>query len=603
MTENNQRDLLEYYKSELDYLRTMGSLFAQRYPKVASRLELSGDISPDPQVERLLEAFAFLTGRIQHQLDSQFPEITSALLGILYPQLMNPVPSMAIAHFAVDPEQGQLTTGYRIGKNTTLFAHSPQGLTCRFRTCYPVTLWPLQVVEAGFESTDQFRFLDNVPDVSTVLRLKLEASGVALPELSLKQLRFYLHGDRAVVSSLYELLFCHVEQVVLLPTHGAQPIPLREGCIQPAGFGRDDDVLPYPRHAHRGYRLLQEYFSFPQKFEFFDLHHLDQRGSVETLDILILLRESPTVPLRVDRHTFALGCTPIVNLFRKTTEPIRLDHRKTEYRLIPDLRRERTTEIHSIRSVSASSDTEDETRRLEPFFSFNHHMERSKHKAFWHAARRRSTLPSVPGTEIHLSFLDLDFKLTSPPDQVVFAHTLCTNRGLAEQLSVGAQLQIEEAAPLIGISCLTKPTPQLSPPLGGATLWRLISHLSLNHLSLSEGKDSLQALREILKLYCFADRSFDEKQILGIREMSCRNVVRHVGSEAWRGFCRGIEVTLLFDPDMYVGSSSFLFAAVLNHFVALYASVNSFTQLVVRSRQREGIWKKWPPMAGEKIIL
>ena len=170
-------------------------------------------------------------------------------------------------------------------------------------------------------------------------------------------------------------------------------------------------------------------------------------------------------------------------------------------------------------------------------------------------------------------------------------------------MSVGAQLQVEVAAPLIGISCLTKPTPQLSPPLGGATLWRLISHLSLNHLSLSEGKDSLQALREILKLYCFADRTFDEKQILGIREMNCRNVVRRVGSEAWRGFCRGIEVTLLFDPDMYVGSASFLFAAVLNHFVALYASVNSFTQLVIRSEQREGVWKKWPSMAGEKIIL
>ena len=289
MMANNDTDLLRYYQSELDYLRTMGSVFAQRYPKIASRLELSGDISPDPQVERLLEAFALFTGRIQYQLDSQFPEITSSLLGILYPQFVNPIPSMATAHFGVDPEQVQLTTGHRIEKNTTLFAETPDGLTCRFRTCYPVTLWPLELVEAGFESTDQFKFLDNAPNVSTVLRLKLEARGVALRELELDELRFYIKGDQVVVSSLYELLFSQVERVVLLSDDLSRPVNLPDGTIRPGGFGRHEDVLPYPSHAHQGYRLLQEYFSFPQKFEFFDLHHLDQRGSAERLDILIFM--------------------------------------------------------------------------------------------------------------------------------------------------------------------------------------------------------------------------------------------------------------------------------------------------------------------------
>jgi type VI secretion system protein ImpG len=164
-------------------------------------------------------------------------------------------------------------------------------------------------------------------------------------------------------------------------------------------------------------------------------------------------------------------------------------------------------------------------------------------------------------------------------------------------------LQIEEAAPLARISCLTKPTPQLDPPLHGAAQWRLISHLSLNYLSLAAGREGLQALQEMLRLYNFADLPSIHQQIHGIRALSSRQVVRRIGSEAWRGFCRGVEVTLVFDESAYVGSSAFVFATVLRHFFALYTAVNSFAQLVIKSHQREGVWKQWPPVAGEQIIL
>jgi type VI secretion system protein ImpG len=202
-----------------------------------------------------------------------------------------------------------------------------------------------------------------------------------------------------------------------------------------------------------------------------------------------------------------------------------------------------------------------------------------------------------------LTFLDLDFQPHQPPTQTLFAHTLCTNRDLAAQLPAGTLLQIEEAAPLARIVCLNKPTAALPPPLNGATQWRLISHLSLNYLSLSAGRESLLALREILRLYNFADRPSIHQQINGIRELSSRKVVRRLGTEAWRGFCQGTEVRLVFDESLYVGSSAFLLAAVLQHFFALYTSVNAFTQLVIHSQQREGIWKQWPPTAGEQIIL
>ena len=603
MQSSGWEDLLQYYNRELTYLRKAGSEFAKRYPKIANRLELSSSQSADPNVERLIESFAFLTARIQHDIESEFPEITSAMLGVLYPQFLNPVPSMAIARFEVDPKQGKLTAGYTVPKDTALFAQTPTGLTCHFRTSFPVTLWPLEVTYAGFASTDQFDFLDSAGDVATVLRIRVESRQGGLQEQEFTSLRFHLGGEQMTAFRLYEMLFGHVISAAILPDGSRNPITLPNDALKPVGFEPGDDVLPYPPQAHAGYRLIQEYFTFPEKFLFFDVNYLDRRASNASFDILLMFDSTTRQRLSVDRETFLLGCTPIINLFRKTAEPIRLDHRKTEYALNPDTRRERSTEIHSILRVSASSNAEEETKTFEPFHSIHHHAEMSDHKAFWHARRLPAVRKDLPGTEMFLSMVDLDFKPSLPPSQTVFAHTLCTNRHLAQELPAGAQLQIEEAAPAARISCLHKPTRQLDPPLGGSTLWELVSQLSLNHLSLAEGREGLKALREILRLYSFLDHAAVNQQIQGIREMQCRPVVRRVGGEAWRGFCRGMEVSLLFDEELYVGSSAFLFASVLNRFFALYASVNSFTQLAIQSKQREGEWKRWQPIAGEQIVL
>ena len=620
MIANSQEELLRYYKSELTYLRQMGSVFAERYPKIAKRLELGHEECADPHVERLIEAFAFLTARLQHELDSEFPDITSALLGILSPQLTSPVPSMAIAQFNVDPEQAKMTTGFNIERQTPLFADATDGLYCRFRTCYPLTLWPLKVTQADFENTRTYSFLDMETQVVAALQVRLECltPAVKLQDLEMNRLRFYLHGEPIMVKALYELLFCYLYDVALQIPGVPEPIYLGPESIRPVGFGLDADVLPYPTNAHPGYMLLQEYFAFPKQYLFFDLCFdanfdgaklpdlLDARSPAPSVDVVFLLNRRPPQDLRIDEKVFRLGCTPIINLFPKTTEPIRLDHRSLEYALVPDKRRERTTEVHSILAVSASSNATDTAQKLEPFYSYNHRMQAANHKAFWHARRMAVTRKDLRGTEVVLSFLDLDLKPSLPAMQTVYAHTLCTNRELARELPAGAHMQIEQAAPLDPkrpIICLEKPTAPLPPPAKGSTAWRLVSQLSLNHLSLSDGKDSLSALKEILRLYASPDNHVHQQLIDGITEMTCRPVMRHMGAEPWRGFCRGTEVTLTFDEDYYEGSGAFLFACVLNSFFASYAAMNSFTQLVVKSKQREGIWKQWRPTTGEQIVL
>ena len=614
MASENREEILEYYKGELSYLRKMGAEFARQYPKVAGRLELSIDQSPDPHVERLIEAFAFLTARIQHKADSEFSNISSALLSTLYPQFLSPIPSMTIARFEIDPQHGGFTTAHEIPKHTPLFAVSDskggEDTICRFRTCYPVTLLPISVESAGFEPKENFDFLMSgkkraLKNIASVIRIRIKTHNRPFTEMKVDKLRFYLNGERVMINSLYEYLFCHTRGIVIRPDNGLpeKEIFLPENTIAPVGFAPDEDVLPYPANAHSGYRLIHEYFTFPGKFNFFDLNNLDCHKAQKYFDILILSDQMPGKRVSVNADTFYMGCVPIINLFRKTTDPIRLDERHTAYPLFPDKRREKITEIHSIESVSASNDPTDKSVSVAPFFSFKHHTEQEENKAFWCAYREPSSRKSLPGTQMFISFVNLNYAPDRPPHTTVYAHTLCTNRKFADELPEGAILQAEWEAPVARIVTLSRPTPQLDPPMSGQTLWRLISHLSLNYLSLGNDPDSLTALQEILKLYSFSDRSSTHQQIAGIEKMSCRQIMRRVDKDIWKGFCRGTEITLEFNEGMYEGNSAFLLGAVLNSFFSLYVSVNSFTQLVIKRRHQEGVWKKWQPMVGQQIVL
>jgi type VI secretion system protein ImpG len=620
---DHQSDLLPYFQRELGYLRQAGAAFARRYPKIAERLELGEHASSDPHVERLIEAFAFLTGRIQHQLDQDFPRIPEALLEVLYPHFLEPVPSLTIARFHPDPEQGDLGAGYRIARHTPLLADGADGTPCRFRTCYPLVLWPIEVAEVAFEPPTRYDFLDRSPDVAAVLRIRLERlDDDALGALPVDRLRFHLGGDRRRAFALYDLLFAHTRGVALLHEGEARPRLLPADVVQEVGFAPEEAVLPHRPRSHQAYRLVQEYFCFPDKFLFVDLAARLGEAAGRRLDVLMLLREPPAERLDLDPDAFMLGCTPIANLFEQTSEPIRLDHARNEYRLVPDARREATTEVHSIIRVTMAADAADTTRPMRPFFSIDHAgdpagEEPAEAGAYW-LARRRSAAPrGLAGTDVHLSFQDLAFEPSMPAASTVWAHTLCTNRGLADELPPFAVLQAEQQLPTRAVVreggvlrprggaavALAKPTRQLDPAGGGATLWRLVSHLSLNHLSLSGDAAGLQALREILGLYSFVDHASVAQQIAGLRDVTCRRVVRRVGREAWRGFCTGTEVTLTVDQRPFVGGSALLLGAVLARFLALHAAIESFTQLRLARSDREGIWKTWPATAGDRPLL
>jgi type VI secretion system protein ImpG len=433
-----------------------------------------------------------------------------------------------------------------------------------------------------------------------------------MAKLAIPRLRFFLKGQAQHVFPLYELIFNNTLGIALANSPAdPHPLLLDKRSVQAVGFEREQGVLPYSTRSFLGYRLLTEYFAFPQKFLFFDLAGLSpgvMAAAGSTLEVFFYLdRSTQDLEQNVSADTFQLGCTPVVNLYRQLAEPISLSHTETEYRVVPDTRRPLAAEVYGIERVTATSPA-NETIEYQPFYSIKHARSEVQRQAFWYATRRpaeQGDRGGDRGTEVFLSLVDLGFTPFAPADWTLSVETTCLNRDLPHRLPFGGgqpKLGLAAGGPLARVECLTRPTATLRPSLRRGALWRLISHLSLNHLSLADHEEGADALREILKLYDFADSAQTRSIIGGVLSIHSRRVVGRTG-ETGSGFCRGIELAVHFDEERFAGNGVFLFAAVLERFLGLYASINSFSRLVATTSQREGELRRWSPRAGETVLL
>lgn len=608
-------ELLPFYEKELVYMRQLGGEFAKEHPKIAARLGINNDSIEDPHASRLVESFAFLNARIQHKLNDDFPEISDALLGTLYPHYQRPIPSMSIVQFVADQEQ--LDSVYPIDSGTLLETTQFQGENCRFTTCYDVTLLPIEVTAASLMGKPFFTpGSSKVRGAESVLKISLKtfSEDISFKDVDCSKLRFYLKGQPQHINPLYEMLLNNSNRSFLATSEqDTHPVDLGLNIIHPVGFKADEGLLKYPDNSFIGYRLLTEYFAFPEKFMFIDIQGLaeqlpDQIG--DTLDLYIYLNESNIeLEHNISNDTFNLGCTPIVNLFEHTADPIKLEHTQHEYKVTPDSRRSLGYEVYSIDNVAASSYVGDDIDFL-PFYGINHEQQQDDNHAFWFAARRNSKLDNYDrdeGTDVFLSLVDLNFNPNIPEDRTLSIETTCSNRDLPQKLpySVGqSQLQcVDSAPPCSAIRYLVQPSRVIRPPLRNHARWRLISHLNLNFLSLTGGNDACAALKEILRLYDFKGSAVSRALIESLMEVHAKPISAPLTIDGFTAMCRGIEITVKIDDSLLSGSSVYLFATVLEHFFGLYCSINSFTRLLVTTKNKEGYLKKCPPRAGEKILL
>jgi len=632
--------LLDLYNTELRHLRETAAEFGRDFPKIAGRLALDLDakeICPDPYVERLMEGFAFLAARVHLKLDAEFPRFTQGLLETVYPDYLCPVPSMAIVKFEPDEKDGSLAPGFVIKRGTLLRSQLAKGdrTACTFSTAQDVRLLPLAVTEARYFIRDLGEL--NLPrevGARAAFRIRLRKT-IPNPfkEIRADPLVFHIRAAGELPGQIYEQIFAHKTRLVIQsPTSGQQSgIVLKANSIRRVGFDPEHALLPNAPHGFEGYRLLREYFAFPQRFLFFELTGFQDaisRIAGDEVDLVIVLDEPDTrlEGPQVNKSCFDLFCVPAINLFEKTLDRILLSNRSSEFHVVPDRNRPLDFEIYQLTSVTGHGETPDDERQFLPFYQARDtDLETS---AFYTAHRvprlfsdrerltgRRS---SYAGTDAFISIVDGDMAPCRTELRQLGIRALCTNRHLPIQMAKGGRsdFTMDLSAPVNAIRVIEGPTlprpslvlagqnPEKPQVASGRFAWRLISHLSLNYLSLlnAGSNTGAEGLREILKLYADPNDRQTLKQIDGIRSVRYQPIIRRVASPGPITFARGLEITLLFDETAFEGQGVFVLGAVLEQFFAKYVSLNSFTETVITTQQRKEIIR-WPVQMGKRPML
>ena len=620
--------LLKYYNRELQFIREMGGEFAKEFPKIAGRLTLDGFECADPYVERLLEGFAFLAARVQLKADAEFPRFTQSLLQIVYPHYLAPVPSMAVVQFQPDRGEGSLMDGFRVARNSVL--RSPLGkgeqTPCEFRTAHDVTLWPIELVEAEYFTSAREMGAVEIPvlrEARAGVRLRLRTTaGLSFDKLALDHLPLFLRGGEIAVR-LYEQLLANAVAMVIRPARrppGWHEV-VERSAIRSVGFEDREALFPYPARAFQGYRLLHEYFAFPERYLFVDLAGLAtavRRCKETELDVIVLLDRADVSLLNVVGPShFALFCTPAINLFPRRADTIHLDERQTEYHVVPDRTAPMDFEVYDVTQVLGSGTGAESDQEFLPFYSRTNLTCHSKEKAYFTlhrvprvlSARQREAGPraSYIGSELFLSPVDANEAPYRSNLKQLALHTLCTNRDLPLLLPVGqgrTDFNLQAAAPVAAIRCVAGPSRPRPSHAEGEYAWRLISHLSLNYLSLldSDEGQGAAALRDLLLLYGGDGEASLQLQVEGVRSIQSAPIVRRIPRLGPIAFARGVEVTLTLDEAAFEGSGVFLLGAVLEQFFARYVSLNSFTETVLKTPKRGEIMR-WPARIGSRHTL
>ncbi|WP_024904510.1 type VI secretion system baseplate subunit TssF [Robbsia andropogonis] len=605
--------LSDCFREELAALRTESLQFSDKHRELARTLGLNAREASDPQVELLLQSFAFLTGRLRHQVEQDKMRLPDTMLAFLYPHLEAPIPSMLVARIDVKPNGTDFSKEQLLPRGRTVTAlttnHLGQSTECRFQTCYDTPLLPLRLDTVALESAREYPFLGGTSSSRSVLRIRVRPDGIGTLQAKGRgpsRLRFYISDAQPDAVALYEMIALHLEGIYVLPHAAArQPRRLPREALRWLGMAPDEAVLSANPHTHPGYRLLQEYFAFPEKFCFFEVGRLDELDFAEVgdyFDLLLLLDMPLQLHLNFSADSLLMNCVPLVNLFSQRIEPIALSHSEYEYHVQGDLKNHRYCEIHSIRDLESIS-SEGKPRKIAPYFAMDNFSQLDGQDYFYLCRRLPATAPNVTGSETYVSFLDEQFNLGHPNDEVVGGTALCTNRRLPERLMSGSALHLEGGGPVKRIVALTKPTPHHTPAQIGHRPWSLISQLSLNHLSLDGGTVALAALKDILRLHVGPHREGGWKQIDAITELRSRSIMRHVGRDGWRGFVRGSELTVVMEPIDIGAGSVVLFCSVLRQFLRGYASVNHLIEVALETRNLKGSPKQWLALAGTAIAL
>lgn len=621
--------LLRLYDQELKFVRELGGEFATEFPKIAGRIGLDSFECADPYVERLLEGFAFLAARVQLKLESEFPIFTQNLLDIVYPHFLAPTPSMAVVTFRPDLQGGKFENGYPVPRDTAMFGILGKGdvTPCEFRTAHPVTLWPVSLSEVEYLGSAAVSALGLAEQrgAKAAIRFRLNTIGqIPFAALSLQSLTFFVRGATTDTSAniMEQVLGNQIGLAIRPPV---RPLPwqmsLPRSEIRQVGFGDDEALLPIGLRSFQGYRLISEYFAFPERFFFFTLAGLGpaiRRTAGTELEIFILLdRENKILARGLSPENFLLNCTPAINVFPKRLDRIHIIERTHEHHVIADRNRPIDFEIFQLLNVSGQGVDLDREQEFLPFYARSD-LTRDTDAGAYYTVRRLPRMLSAKqrrtgartnyvGSEVYITLVDAQEAPYRAELRQLSLRALCTNRDLPLMMPVGkgkTDFTVEIGAPLESIRCVAGPTRPKPSRAHGDVAWRMISHLALNYLSISDARDGsgASALREILALYSDPSDVTIAKQIEGVKSVTSKPVIRRLPGAGQTAIARGLEVVVTCDETAFQGNGIFVIGMVLAEFFAKYVSINSFTETAIRTLDR-GEVMRWPMMIGRRQTL
>ncbi|WP_438999509.1 type VI secretion system baseplate subunit TssF [Variovorax beijingensis] len=626
--------LLNLYEQELRYFRESSSEFARAFPKIAHRLGIEGQEVADPYVERLIEATAFLSARVNLKLDAEYPRFTGHLLDIVYPNFLAPTPAMAVVSFSPDLDDANLATGPKLPRGAGLRARQAVGQNthCEFRTSSALRIWPIEIQRAQYFTYAPDLPLATHPQSRAIrggLRITLHATaGLNFSQIQLDDLVLHLGGAEDVAWQLQECALGQPIGVMVRPLSptgalqdAAQSLPAT--AIQPVGFEDDEALLPVTATGFSGFRLLQEYFAFPQRFQFLRIAGLQPvlaaMPVVEVELVLLFSRGDAALEKLVSADNVQLHCVPVVNLFNKRLDRVPLTEGVSQFHLVPDRTRPQDFEVHTVTEVighgAPGADAAAAEQVFRPFYSAFHGT-RHSHPAYFTTTREPRMLSvrqrteghrsSHIGSEVYMQIVD--------PQQAPYAATLrqlavaalCTNRDLPLLMPLGRDNDFDcvDSFPVQRVRMVRGPSRPVSPVVSQGLGWRVVDHLALNYLSISDStpEQGAAALRETLMLYATHADEMRQGQVRGLLSVRAKPVARRLPLKGPIAFGRGLEVTLEVDKDAFHGHSVFLFGAVMARFLARHVEVNHFVETVLRVAGK-GETMRWRPLCGTRQIL
>ncbi|MBV8271917.1 MAG: type VI secretion system baseplate subunit TssF [Cupriavidus sp.] len=616
---------LDYYSRELTYMRESATAFAAQHPKIARRLGMEGIEVADPYVERMIEAFCFMSARTQLKLDAEFPRFTQRLLEVIYPNYVAPTPSMTVARLHPSLREGEFSRGFKVPRHSIMRSAVPPGeqTSCEFRTGQEVTLWPIEIADAKLTAVPP-----DIPDTQHLiphrplrgaLRLRLRTVGdIRFSDISgLDRLPIYIGGDERIASHLFELIHAGAVASVVRAGNGTGD----ERChfvsrapVEFEGFQADQSLLPLQWNTFSGHNLLQEYFSCRQRFYFFALMELAQslsRIEDKEVEVVLLLDRLPTdLSAHVDPSRFMLFCTPIVNLFPKRTDRVEVDRSQSEFHLLVDRARPLDYEVYSVSGVLGQKAETQTEIRFNPLYQTLHSDRgnygryfsiRREQRVLSHDARRYGTRTPYIGTEVFVSLVDQAEAPYSDEIRYLSVEAWVTNRDLPRLAprGTGSDLTMPDAVPIERVNLVHAPSAPRAPYASGESAWRLIRQLGFNYMPLAEldHGDGAQALRNLLRLFVIENEREQARQIESLVGVKTEPVVRRLPGDGLLMYGRGVRCELTVDESGFSGISPYLFGLVLEHYLARHVAINVFTETELRSMQR-GVLTCWQPRMG-----